>query len=189
MRLQRLSVYSLMVLAVLALSGGFVWYAQDVFLNSRNSACLELKPDYRIDLPIPKFHMKDIRGRQVSNDDLKGKNLMIHFFASWCLPCIAELSHIRTLAKSASWTKGAFQIVIIGEDEDIKTLADIFAQDTDLLVLYDDNHSFQKHFGVEKFPETFLADKDSFIHYQYQGSRLAWSSDAGWRCMVGLRKN
>jgi cytochrome c biogenesis protein CcmG/thiol:disulfide interchange protein DsbE len=45
--------------------------------------------------PAPAFTLKDVDGRQVSLAQLKGKPVLINFWATWCTPCRDELPLIR----------------------------------------------------------------------------------------------
>ena len=45
--------------------------------------------------PAPSFTLTDIDGHRISLSDLKGKPVLINFWATWCLPCRDELPLIR----------------------------------------------------------------------------------------------
>ncbi len=47
--------------------------------------------------PSPKFNYKDINGKMVSLDDLKGKYVYIDCWATWCGPCRGEIPHLKKL--------------------------------------------------------------------------------------------
>jgi len=46
-------------------------------------------------MPAPAFRLKDLDGQPVSLSDLKGKPVLINFWATWCVPCRNELPLIR----------------------------------------------------------------------------------------------
>lgn len=65
--------------------------------------------------PAPNFSLELIANGQgtVSLDKYKGKGLYLNFFASWCIPCKAEVPSIAQLSKAYA-KKG---VVVLGVDE------------------------------------------------------------------------
>ncbi len=47
--------------------------------------------------PAPTFVVKDTRGQEVALDALRGQVVLLDFWASWCVPCIAELPTIKAI--------------------------------------------------------------------------------------------
>lgn len=47
--------------------------------------------------PAPKFQLTDASGDSVSLEQLKGKTILLSFWASWCRPCYSEFSHENAL--------------------------------------------------------------------------------------------
>ena len=45
----------------------------------------------------PEFTLTDISGKQHKLSDYRGKNVMIIFWATWCLPCLIEMPHLIAL--------------------------------------------------------------------------------------------
>jgi peroxiredoxin len=70
---------------------------------------------------VPSFAIADTEGATFSTDDLRGKVLVINFFATWCGPCKLELPH---LAKIYSDYQGYdnFKLVVIGRGETQETV-------------------------------------------------------------------
>ena len=47
--------------------------------------------------PLPVFNLKDIEGREISTNDLKGKPIVINFWFTACVPCIVEMPALNAL--------------------------------------------------------------------------------------------
>ncbi|WP_206872404.1 TlpA disulfide reductase family protein [Clostridium zeae] len=62
------------------------------------------------------FKLKTLDGKEVSLSDLKGKNIFINFWATWCPYCVQEMPEIEKLYQE---TKNSDLIILgidIGED-------------------------------------------------------------------------
>lgn len=107
--------------------------------------------------PAPDFTLKTLDGKTISLSNVKGKVVLLDFWASWCAPCRKELPHIQKLANEFR-DKG---LIIYGiNDEPIdKAIEFLKKNNYSLTVLHDDNtvaHLYQ----VTGFPTIVFIDKD-----------------------------
>ena len=121
---------------------------------------LEL-PGHAIDLKAPKFN-----GSPFNLADLKGKVVLLDFWATWCGPCIAEIPNMRKLY--AKYHEQGFEIVGLSVDEDREDLENFMdKRRLPWIILHDQEndgqHAVLKEYGIMGYPTMFLIGKDGNV--------------------------
>jgi cytochrome c biogenesis protein CcmG/thiol:disulfide interchange protein DsbE len=108
------------------------------------------------------------RAGLASTDLGQGKPRLVNFFASWCVPCIAEAPVLADLAKRGVTIDG---IALRDQPQDIaKFLAD--NGDPFTAIGSDPVGEAQIAFGSSGVPESFIVDGKGVIRYQHIGPIL-----------------
>jgi thiol-disulfide isomerase/thioredoxin len=119
---------------------------------------------------LPDFSVKDLHGREISSADLRGKVVLIDFWATWCQPCKKEMPGYEKLLERY----GAQGFAVIGLK--FETMADtedpvLFAKKIGvrypLAVASDDLK--QKFGGIEGLPTTMLYDRQGILQKKIVG--------------------
>ena len=69
---------------------------------------------FRDPSPAPAVAMRDIDGKSISSTDLRGKVVLVNFWATWCPPCRAEIPDLVALQEKYG---DRLQIIGVSQDE------------------------------------------------------------------------
>lgn len=72
----------------------------------------------QVGMEAPDFTTKTLDGKQVSLKSLRGKSVLLSFWASWCGPCLGELPHLTEAAAKLSQAGKPFEILAVSVDDD-----------------------------------------------------------------------
>jgi peroxiredoxin len=107
------------------------------------------------------FTLTDLDGKAWNLKDLKGKVVLLNFWATWCPPCRKEMPDLEMLYRRF----GAQGLIIIGiDDEETETVKPFIAQQgITYPVLLDPGRKVNTLFRIEGIPKTFVYDRDGKI--------------------------
>ncbi len=110
------------------------------------------------------FNLLDQNGNPVQLADFTGKNVYLNFWASWCLPCIAEINNHNEIQRT--YNNKNFITIMISVDEDInawkKALSNYDKNIIQLNVKGMENEVVEKY-NVKSIPKSFMINKDGII--------------------------
>jgi thiol-disulfide isomerase/thioredoxin len=118
----------------------------------------------------PPFAITAIDGQRVSLDNLKGKVVLIDFWATWCPSCREALPHIRKIAQNF---KGQpFVVLSVSLDDDEQKWKDFVIKNEMTWIQYRDggfSGPVSELFAVRAIPQTFTIDADGVLQDQAIG--------------------
>ncbi len=124
------------------------------------------------------FTLPDLSGNPIRLSDLKGKVLLLNFFATWCAPCRDEMPSLEALFQ-ANQNKD-FLILGISRDVEGKKAVAPFMKEYGLtfpVVLDPEMRAFQLYF-IRAIPVTYLLDRQGRIAGMHTGVADWNSSEA-----------
>src|SRR5208282_6274118 len=106
----------------------------------------------------PEFTLKDLSGKSWTFADLRGKVVLVNFWATWCPPCRKEMPDLETLYERFS-SKG---LVVLGisDEEAAKVEPFIRERKVSFPVLLDPGRKVNEMFVVEGIPKSFVYDRE-----------------------------
>ena len=146
--------------------------------NAKNASTGNALPVEAVEGAIaPDFTLKDLSGHELRLSDLKGKVVLLNFWATWCPPCRKEVPSLVSLNSQMSGK--AFQMVTVSIDEGGKqAIEEFFASaGVTLPVLLDTDRNISKLYGTTGVPETFIVNQRGAIVKKVVGG-MDWSDPA-----------
>ena len=113
---------------------------------------------------LPDFSVKDLQGREISSADLRGKVVLIDFWATWCQPCKKEMPGYQKLEDrygSRGFAVVGFKFDTMMDMEDPVLFAKKIGVRYPLAVAADDLK--QKFGSIEGLPTTMLYDRQGIL--------------------------
>jgi thiol-disulfide isomerase/thioredoxin len=136
-------------------------------------------------VPVPDFTLTDLDGRTFTMSSLRGKVVLVNFWATWCGPCRVEIPALVELQK-----KYRNNLVILGiaTDESSADLVGAFAQQNGMnypIVMATDD--VRRAFpGVFALPTTFVVDPEGRTRQKHVGLIDVRTYEDETRALAGL---
>ncbi|MFZ2950061.1 MAG: TlpA disulfide reductase family protein [Desulfuromonadaceae bacterium] len=126
-------------------------------------------------------------GSTLKLSDLKGKVVLLNFWATWCPPCREEVPSMMKL--NSIMAGKPFQMVAISIDEGGKPAIESFFKESgfSLPAYFDESGASAKSYGITGVPESFIIDKQGIIVKKIIGG-FAWDSPDVVSFLEGLMK-
>ncbi|BAO44250.1 TlpA family protein disulfide reductase [Thiolapillus brandeum] len=132
--------------------------------TGRGLTLLEDKP------AAPDFSLKDIDGDSYHFSELKGKVVIVNFWATWCPPCRAEMPSMQRAWEQLREEGVMMLAVDVGEDED--AIFEFTASyPVEFPILLDTDSSVSEAWKVQGLPTTFVIDQWGRKVYRAVGGR------------------
>jgi peroxiredoxin/tetratricopeptide (TPR) repeat protein len=118
--------------------------------------------------PATDFRLQTLDGRTVTLESLRGKAVIISFWATWCLPCREEMPKLAQLYRQNA-ARGLEVLGIITDDPSERRNIEAFVQKYAVTfpILYGDG--IDRRYGVNGLPSLAVIGRDGTIRYRSTG--------------------
>ena len=117
----------------------------------------------------PPFVVTTLDGQRISLDDLRGKVVLIDFWATWCGPCREALPHLQAIANK--FEEQPLVILSVSLDTQENRWKEFVAKNSMTWLNCRDGADgpLARQFGVHEIPHTFTIDADGILQDEHVG--------------------
>jgi peroxiredoxin len=113
------------------------------------------------------FALENLNAEQVRLSDLRGKVVVVNFWATWCIPCVEEMPSFQEFQNQYP------DFVMLGIDqeeglEQVRTFLE--GKGIDYQILLDYNAKVAGSYKVFMLPTTFFIDQEGMIRFRHYGT-------------------
>jgi cytochrome c biogenesis protein CcmG, thiol:disulfide interchange protein DsbE len=121
--------------------------------------------------PLPNVDLKDVKGNPFNSSKIEndGKPIVISFWATWCKPCIKELTTIADVYGDWQEETGVKLYAVSCDDARSSSQVGplVNGKSWDYIVLLDQNGDFKRAMNVGPIPHTFVLNGKREIVWQH----------------------
>jgi len=138
--------------------------------------------------PAPGFSLQSSDGQPVSLASLKGKVVMVNFWATWCVPCRQEMPHLQALYDR--YNSLGFELLAVNVEKNNAEGARKWLEETPVTfpVLFDPNNEVTKLYKVQTMPSTVLVARDGTMRFIHHGYKPGYESEYQTQVRALLRE-
>ena len=119
---------------------------------------------------MPAFTIVNDNGTQTLSSSLKGKVILVNFFATWCPPCQKELAEVQKTLWPKYKDNKDFALLVIGREHTDAELLKYNEKKGFTFPLYPDrNRAIYGAFAKNLIPRSYLVDKTGNVIYATKG--------------------
>ncbi|WP_437476888.1 TlpA disulfide reductase family protein [Sorangium sp. So ce1014] len=136
--------------------------------------------------PVPDAAFEQPDGTLLRSDALRGRPVLLHFWATWCAPCRAELPLLLELGREVEQA-GRVQLVAVSVDENWEVVRAFFGGEVPPGVVRAGSPAMQRRFGVSTLPDSFLVKVDGTMALRFTGAR-DWRAPEAKALLMGQER-
>ena len=126
--------------------------------------------------PLPELALTDLKGRAWSSSELKGKAVLVNFWATWCGPCVRELPSLQALYEKVKAQKNVV-IVTVNVDDNPGLVEPFLSKSKYTFPVFLGGPGSFERLALAGIPQTYVVDPSGTIveeQFGFSGDGEAW---------------
>jgi len=121
----------------------------------------------KIGTVAPDFTVQDV-DRKVTLSELRGKTVVLNFWASWCPPCVSETPSLVAMSRKMR-DRNVIVLAVSVDDDDSAYHRFVKDQGMDMMTVRDSDKKSNELYGTHVFPETYIIDRNGVLRRKVIG--------------------
>ena len=118
--------------------------------------------------PAPDFTLRAMKGPNTRLQELRGRVVMVNFWATWCGPCRQEMPHLNRLHEK--YNRAGLVLLGVNVDDDPANAAAVATKlGIQFPVLLDTDKKVSDQYDLQAMPSTYLIDRDGKVRFVHRG--------------------
>jgi len=157
---RRVLLRSLGILVLLGVLGWFLWLRQPLAAPTQPISTI---PAPEIGHPAPDFTLPTLDGGEVRLADLRGKPVILNFWATWCPPCRREMPALEVIWQQ--YNKGDVMVLGVDQGESVAIVSEYVRMNVGVTfpLPLDRRQDVGDLYLVRSLPTTFFIDAEGII--------------------------
>lgn len=132
------------------------------------SCALHASANVQADSPAPDFTLRAMKGPNTRLQELRGRVVMVNFWATWCGPCRQEMPHLNRLHEK--YNRAGLVLLGVNVDDDPANAAAVATKlGIQFPVLLDTDKKVSDQYDLQAMPSTYLIDRDGKVRFVHRG--------------------
>ncbi|AKF06339.1 TlpA family protein disulfide reductase [Sandaracinus amylolyticus] len=118
----------------------------------------------------PELGMRDLQGNQVTIASLRGRVVVVDFWASWCEPCADSMPVYQRLYNQ--YRERGLTIIGISQDQRVDNARQFASRHRlSFPVVFDEGHAIANRYRPARMPTSFVIDRGGIVRHVHAGYR------------------
>lgn len=132
------------------------------------SFALHASANVQVAALAPDFTLRAMKGPNTRLQELRGRVVMVNFWATWCGPCRQEMPHLNRLHEK--YNRAGLVLLGVNVDDDPANAAAVAAKlGIQFPVLLDTDKKVSDQYDLQAMPSTYLIDRDGKVRFVHRG--------------------
>lgn len=126
-------------------------------------------PNRYLQPQAPEFRLTSLGHGEITGEALKGKHVLVNFWATWCSACKEETPYLEKLSKALAGKASWRMLGVASYDEAPRVAASEKVKTLSYEMALDEDGAVAGAFGIHALPQTLILDPEGRVVYRVKG--------------------